>query len=626
MTFAHPTNLISLAMFACAASFSPQAAAADFDVVATSSGGDSNLSLSAALTTASAHVGQKGEVYVAARLKDVWYFNNKTGWLTQMSPYQSGPLAAGMNIPVTSGMNLSSLPGLELYVGYGLNLTDMLSASRYKLLYTVSGGTAYLQGELYGKDAFFTQASNATAKTTGALMQAVLAVNSVLYTDPAVSDISTFRERKAAADKALATLQTYVQETETVLAQGTTASLDENAQPENAFATLNPEDVLATVAAGSSKTQLKTLMAKYGVGAKEAKTILDNAMSGLISDYDKTANFYNNAARTAQLVKEGSGLALTVVGSVATAGGVTGALALGEAAVTLITGVDGAIKVTKAGLELIKGADIPQPGGTAGAVLTTLSDASEIIAFTSLKKWTDPGDKLSNVVNIVMKTNDALQDGELNLGAHTFSLKPLARPLPAEVTSKLNPPQGTIPSTMTGKYKIAGGTVEVTKLPDAVKDVIAMLPETERLPDVVNKVPASGVTTLDTLNIALDLTAQLTTSCVSTYGHNTHSYQLYSNAKAPTGTYGSILAGSSDTTFTINNNKILCSGGFSGSSITMSCRNSSYKFSVTIPVNVGSKTVSVSDGEYTGYTADGQSPYTCKVGVSGNVTADAVAH
>lgn len=603
---------IFIAILLCAAS---SVNAADFDVVGTSSGSTSSLTLYATLTTASMHVGQKGEIYVAARLRDTWYFNNKAGWQAQMAPYQSGLLAATVNIPVISGMNLSSLPGLEIYVGYGTNLSDMLTASRYKKIYSVSGETAYTQGTLSGQDASFTQAGNSAAKATGALMQAVLAVNSVLYTDPAVSDVSTFKERKAAADAALATLEKYALESETALGTGTVA--------ENGFAALSPEEVLATVAAGNSKTQLKTLMTKYKVGAKEAKSILDNAMSGLVSQYNADAKYYDTAARTAQLVKEGSGLALTVVGTVVTAGGVTGALTVGQAAATLITGVDGAVKVTKAGLELIKGADIPQPGGTAGAIITTLSDASEILALRGLKQWGDASDKISNWVTITQKKVDALVGGEINLGAHTFTISPLTQERLGQVSTVLLPPAGTIPATMTGKYKINGVTTEVTKLPDAVKNTIAMLPESDRIPEVVNKAPAGGYTFLDSLELSYTLKPQFTSTCTTTALSTltgTGSYKPIADAYS----YGILNPGSAGSKIQISDPKRMCYATFSGSNIELTCTSSVAKFTATLPAN-GTATVSTSSATYTlGYSAVLKS--SCTVPAPGTVTATTKSH
>lgn len=474
-----------------------------FEVSAAVGGGATSLSLDLELKVASTDAGTQGSIFLAAKVPlagtpGAWFLNDGNNWQTLGSgapaAYYTGVLPASKSIPVLRNTDVTALGGTEIYAGYGSNAEDMLAHGRVKLGYTLpsvsSGDIAYVQGDLLGQDSFFAQVGEATAKTMGALMQAILAVNSVLYTDPAVSHVDTFNERKAAADSALAILEKHALATETVLAASRGTAFAREVQRG-----LAPAEVLVTVASGPVTGQLKTLMGKYGVGAREAKTILDNAMAGLVSEYDQTANFYDKAARTAQLVKDGSGLALTVVGGLATAGGATGALTLGDAAVTLIGGVDGVVKVTRSGMELLTGTNITIPGGTVGsAVLTTLSDVSELIAISDLKKWGDLSAKIPNVVNIVLKTNDALQDGVINLGDHTFSIMPLAKPVAAAITDKLNPPQDTIPSTMTGKYRIAGRSMEVTEQPQAIKDVIARLPESDRLAEIVSKPPSTGST------------------------------------------------------------------------------------------------------------------------------------
>lgn len=595
--------------------FAAPAWAADFDVTGNASGTTSSLTLSAALTTSSQHVGQRGEIYVAARMGNVWYFNSQGNWGTALAPYRSGTLEASATLPVVSAMNLSAFNGLEIYVGYGTSATEMVGAGRYKKIYTVSTGTPYIQGSLAGQSASFIEASNSAAKATGALMQAILAVNSVLYTDPAVSDVSTLRERKTAADTALAVLEKYALESETTLGTGSVA--------ENAFSALSPEEVLATVAAGNSKTQLKTLMAKYKVGAKEAKTILDNAMSGLISQYNADAKYYDTAARTAQLVKEGSGLALTIVGTAVTAGGVAGAVGIGEAALTLISGADAAIKVSKAGVELLKGADIPTPGGTAGAIMTTLSDASELIAITNLRKWTEPADIISNWVTLEQKRADALYGGEVNLGSHTYTISPLTQERLAQVDSVLRPAAGAIPATMTGKYKVNGTTVEVKTLPQVVKDTIAMLPDADRVPEVVNKAPAGGYTFLDSLELSYTLTPQFTATCTTSALSTltgTGSYKAITDAYS----YGISNPGSPGSKIQISDSKRMCYATISGSNMELTCTSSVAKFTATVPAN-GTGTVATTSATYTlGYSAAIKGA--CTVPAPGTVTVTSKAH
>jgi hypothetical protein len=339
-----------------------------------------------------------------------------------------------------------------------------------------AGGSAvpYVEGSLLGQDTFYLQLSDSFAATSGAVLQAILSVNSLLFTDQATTSLDTFSLRKNMADQALSVLDNKAKATEALIDAAPVAS-------STLLSTYSPDQVLATVASGPANQQLKTLMKTYQVSAVGAKNILDNAMAGLSSQYKQEAAFYDTAARTATLVKEGAGLAFTTVGAVATAGGATGALPLADAVVTLITGSDGIVKVTKAGYELVKGADLQLPQGKVKALVTVLSDTSEIISFTDLRKWGAASEKLTNVIYLTGKLNDAMQDGVLNLGDHAFDLKPIAKPLPASISSQLVAASGSVPSTMPGTYKIAGNSVTVAKLPASVMDVINMLPQVDRV-------------------------------------------------------------------------------------------------------------------------------------------------
>jgi len=349
----------------------------------------------------------------------------------------------------------------------------------------------YTRGDMYGMNGFYSDMNTSFGKTSGALLQAILAVNSVLFTDNSVTSLETFKLRKAKADKALDILATYAKETESIIDSGSYSSKSFKTKSLD----LSPDAVLATVSSGPANKQIKTLMTKYQVNAHEAKTILDNAMSGLISSYNKDADFYDKATKTATLIKEGAGLSLTIAGSIVTAGGVTGSLALGEAAITLITGTDGIIKVTKAGLELVLGKDLKQPSGTVGAIATILSDTSEIISFNSLKKWTDASDKISNVFNIALKINDALQDKTLNLGAHTIDISNLNQDTSSLISNN-------IPTTLTGIYKIFGQSVNVKTLSDIVNNIINALPEEDKvnlINSIASPVPTSTPTAIPSI-------------------------------------------------------------------------------------------------------------------------------
>jgi hypothetical protein len=40
-------------------------------------------------------------------------------------------------VPITSGLDVSGLPGLQVYAGYGLSLDDMLAGGKFGLVYAL---------------------------------------------------------------------------------------------------------------------------------------------------------------------------------------------------------------------------------------------------------------------------------------------------------------------------------------------------------------------------------------------------------------------------------------------------------------------------------------------------------
>jgi hypothetical protein len=162
-----------------------------------------------------------------------------------------------------------------------------------------------------------------------------------------------------------------------------------------------------------------------------------------------------------------------------------------EASTTLVQGVDAAIKVGKAGAELAVGRDINISGTKMGTVATVVSDASEVIGFIDLFKLKNvlatetnaekrQSAVISKIFDVTLKANDALQDKQLTLGAHSWSLTSLT---PSAVSNA----QGTeqVPALLPGTYKVGGTTVTVTSLPESVTNLINTLPAAETLAAVV---------------------------------------------------------------------------------------------------------------------------------------------
>lgn len=108
---------------------------------AAATGTADNLTLSITINVADADVGMNGNYYVAFNYGDDWYFNTPQGWVLlagDTAPaYTSGPLSSGTAV-LLNGDDLSDFIGAQLYIGYGLNESDMVANSKYALVYTVT--------------------------------------------------------------------------------------------------------------------------------------------------------------------------------------------------------------------------------------------------------------------------------------------------------------------------------------------------------------------------------------------------------------------------------------------------------------------------------------------------------
>lgn len=112
-----------------------------FDVAAKAFGKLSHHYASLEVPIAAADRGLTRNFYTAANVGGLWFFYSGGNWVPwtggAMPATSTGPLPGLMPLPVVSGLNLSAAPGASIYVGYGSSETEMLSAGRYKLAYTL---------------------------------------------------------------------------------------------------------------------------------------------------------------------------------------------------------------------------------------------------------------------------------------------------------------------------------------------------------------------------------------------------------------------------------------------------------------------------------------------------------
>ncbi len=112
---------------------------ASFSAAAT--GTTSNLTLSVTVNVADADVGRIGNYYAGFNFQNKWYFMTPQGW----AAYSTGTVPVLARTTLNTGMavllantNMTSYVGAQLYIGYGLTESDMVSNGKYALVYTVT--------------------------------------------------------------------------------------------------------------------------------------------------------------------------------------------------------------------------------------------------------------------------------------------------------------------------------------------------------------------------------------------------------------------------------------------------------------------------------------------------------
>jgi protocatechuate 3,4-dioxygenase beta subunit len=116
-----------------------------FRVSASDTGTASMPDITCDLTVETSHVGNAGEIYVAAQAGNNWYFNNGSSWIKVVDPVTStfpafykGMLSPNHVMRVLNGINTSGLGSVRLYVGYGLDRLDMMENQRIALVRTLN--------------------------------------------------------------------------------------------------------------------------------------------------------------------------------------------------------------------------------------------------------------------------------------------------------------------------------------------------------------------------------------------------------------------------------------------------------------------------------------------------------
>jgi hypothetical protein len=386
--------------------------------------------------------------------------DSKTGYLTwnQFSPYNI------KNININEFSNL---------IEFGAN---EITNNDLNVLIT--------QGDMPHESAYFNTLTAMIAKSTSALIQAIYAVNSFLYTDPSVTKLSTFQDRKKQLDKALEVLEKYTSATSTTIS---TSDYDKyNYAPLYTRTDYSADQIEAIVNSGNVNKPVSTLMSKLNIGSKEAKKILDNAMGELSSKYKAEASWWDLAARAANLVSNAAQLTCTVLGATVAAGPATvaaGGLTIAETAVLAVTSTEALIKTSHAGVELIIGEDVD----IEETVVASARDASGVVNdFVAIDKLFNPktDDLANNIIYVASKGSNLLWDKKVTILGNKLEVtdKDMIKILD-DVKNKIE--DQAITTLLPGKYHLPDGTkVDIYDIPDKIKQMLEQLPEDDKIADI----------------------------------------------------------------------------------------------------------------------------------------------
>lgn len=106
------------------------------------SGTNKELSLSANINVDNSHAGQTGNIYVVAVYQSLIFANNGSGWVAwdlgaTLPAYASNVSLTDRSVSIVDKLDVSSLVGAMIYVGYARDQADLFSSQAFDLVYTV---------------------------------------------------------------------------------------------------------------------------------------------------------------------------------------------------------------------------------------------------------------------------------------------------------------------------------------------------------------------------------------------------------------------------------------------------------------------------------------------------------
>ncbi|MDM8546929.1 choice-of-anchor Q domain-containing protein [Candidatus Venteria ishoeyi] len=114
---------------------------AGFSVMPLASGSPDKASLSLQLQFPDTTVGANGNVYLAALLGTSLFMHDATTWLPwtggALPVYVQGVFPTSIDLPVYQNLDIRSLSGTILFVGYGRNETELLANNQFQAAYTL---------------------------------------------------------------------------------------------------------------------------------------------------------------------------------------------------------------------------------------------------------------------------------------------------------------------------------------------------------------------------------------------------------------------------------------------------------------------------------------------------------